>query len=217
MSGRCVQHAVLVSGVAALCAADGGPSYGLPRALLQRVPLIGVRQGPGRASESFDLRLTSGRQVLNYKALRPMMCALGSRNAVAPPGRHGALALLLRVVLAQDILQRIFSDALEAAMALCFPAGPADGPQRVAPRVECWRLYAEVNLVTALVPSDTACLASSPGSTRRTAVWISREVTRLSLEASVATFSKMSLMKLFMMDMALELMPVSGCTCLSTL
>ncbi|PNH02281.1 Histone H2A [Tetrabaena socialis] len=40
---------------------------------------------------------------------------------------------------------------------------------------------------------------------------------RLSLEASVATFSKMSLMKLFMMDMALELMPVSGCTCLSTL
>jgi hypothetical protein len=38
-------------------------------------------------------------------------------------------------------------------------------------------LYAEVNLVTALVPSDTACLASSPGRMRRTAVWISREVT----------------------------------------
>ena len=38
------------------------------------------------------------------------------------------------------------------------------------------RAYAEVNLVTALVPSDTACLASSPGSTRRTAVWISRLV-----------------------------------------
>ena len=31
-------------------------------------------------------------------------------------------------------------------------------------------------LVTALVPSLTACLASSPGSTRRTAVWISRLV-----------------------------------------
>ena len=36
---------------------------------------------------------------------------------------------------------------------------------------------AEVNLVTALVPSETACLASSPGRMRRTAVWISREVT----------------------------------------
>ena len=34
----------------------------------------------------------------------------------------------------------------------------------------------EVYLVTALVPSDTACLASSPGNRRRTAVWISREV-----------------------------------------
>merc|ERR1711911_570141 len=33
-----------------------------------------------------------------------------------------------------------------------------------------------VYLVTALVPSDTACLASSPGSSRRTAVWISRLV-----------------------------------------
>ena len=34
----------------------------------------------------------------------------------------------------------------------------------------------DVYLVTALVPSDTACFASSPGSARRTAVWISREV-----------------------------------------
>ncbi|XP_034516074.1 uncharacterized protein LOC100464611 [Ailuropoda melanoleuca] len=33
-----------------------------------------------------------------------------------------------------------------------------------------------VYLVTALVPSDTACLASSPGSSRRTAVWISLDV-----------------------------------------
>ena len=31
-------------------------------------------------------------------------------------------------------------------------------------------------LITALVPSDTACLANSPGRRRRTAVWISREV-----------------------------------------
>ena len=33
-----------------------------------------------------------------------------------------------------------------------------------------------VYLVTALVPSDTACLANSPGRRRRTAVWISRDV-----------------------------------------
>ena len=40
-----------------------------------------------------------------------------------------------------------------------------------------WQDHLElVYLVTALVPSDTACLASSPGSSRRTAVWISRDV-----------------------------------------
>ena len=40
-----------------------------------------------------------------------------------------------------------------------------------------WTVYLElVYLVTALVPSDTACLANSPGRRRRTAVWISREV-----------------------------------------
>uniref|UniRef100_A0A2K1YYY7 Uncharacterized protein n=1 Tax=Populus trichocarpa TaxID=3694 RepID=A0A2K1YYY7_POPTR len=36
--------------------------------------------------------------------------------------------------------------------------------------------YELVNLVTALVPSETACFASSPGKTNLTAVWISREV-----------------------------------------
>ena len=66
--------------------------------------------------------------------------------------------------------------------------------------------YALVNLVTALVPSLTACLASSPGRINRTAVWISRDVTvgfllyLASLDASVAIFSKMSLMNEFMMD-----------------
>ncbi|PNH03168.1 Vacuolar proton ATPase a3 [Tetrabaena socialis] len=241
LSGRCVQHAVLVSGVAALCAADGGPSYGLPGELLQRVPLVGLRRGSAGGVDACDLRLASGRQVLDFRALRCMVRALGSGDRVAPPGRHGALALLLRVgrlaiasgrshltarresggqaavgiavrhesgssgsgngggsnsssasggsgngggssgsssgasssrgsdsrglrqeqaaalsrrqhapsvpglqlVLAQDILQPIFDDALEAAMALCFPGGPADRPQRAAARVECWRLYAE--------------------------------------------------------------------------
>ena len=34
---------------------------------------------------------------------------------------------------------------------------------------------ADENLVTDLVPSEMACLASSPGRMRRTAVWISRD------------------------------------------
>eukprot|EP00306_Pavlova_sp_CCMP459_P009519 CAMPEP_0185193210 /NCGR_PEP_ID=MMETSP1140-20130426/23947_1 /TAXON_ID=298111 /ORGANISM="Pavlova sp., Strain CCMP459" /LENGTH=91 /DNA_ID=CAMNT_0027760007 /DNA_START=337 /DNA_END=612 /DNA_ORIENTATION=+ len=81
----------------------------------------------------------------------------------------------------------------------------------------------DVYLVTAFVPSDTACLASSPGRIRRTAVWISRDdnvpflLYRTSFPASVAMRSNASLMNEFMIDIALEEMPVSGCTCLSTL
>lgn len=37
-------------------------------------------------------------------------------------------------------------------------------------------VHEEVYLVTALVPSETACLANSPGRSSLTAVWISREV-----------------------------------------
>ena len=52
---------------------------------------------------------------------------------------------------------------------------PGDGRKEVG-QLQL-RSYLElVYLVTALVPSDTACLASSPGRSRRTAVWISREV-----------------------------------------
>ena len=89
--------------------------------------------------------------------------------------------------------------------------------------VELNSTYAEVNFVTALVPSDTACLANSPGKINLTDVWISLDVTvgfllyRANLAASVAIFSKMSLMKEFMMPIALEEMPVSGCTCFKTL
>ena len=77
--------------------------------------------------------------------------------------------------------------------------------------------------MTALVPSETACLASSPGRTSLTADWTSREervcflLYETSLEASPASLPKMSLMKEFMMDMDLLEIPVSGWTCLRTL
>lgn len=46
-----------------------------------------------------------------------------------------------------------------------------------AGRAEPGRAHFElVYLVTAFVPSLTACLASSPGRSRRTAVWISLDV-----------------------------------------
>jgi hypothetical protein len=96
--------------------------------------------------------------------------------------------------------------------------------------------------VTALVPSEMACLESSPGRMRRTEVWISREemverwLYEASLEASEAIRSKMSETNELRMAMALLLrgsqtctgievsmrqvtheIPVSGWTCLRTL
>ena len=73
-----------------------------------------------------------------------------------------------------------------------------------------------VYLVTALVPSETACLASSPGSKSRTAVWISRDEMvfflfwRESRDASDAIRSKISLTNEFMMLIALDETPTSG-------
>ena len=51
------------------------------------------------------------------------------------------------------------------------------GPEKDLELVGVDTIYLElVYLVTALVPSETACLASSPGRRSLTAVWISREV-----------------------------------------
>ncbi|PNH03082.1 hypothetical protein TSOC_010878 [Tetrabaena socialis] len=95
LSGRCVRHAVLVLGVAALCAADGGPSYGLPSELLHRVPVIGRREGPD--AESVDLRHANGRMVLDSSAVKNMLYMLRCGTWDGPPGRQGVLALMLRV------------------------------------------------------------------------------------------------------------------------
>jgi hypothetical protein len=63
---------------------------------------------------------------------------------------------------------------------LRLPREDGGGPEKgrfVVGSIKLLQAYLElVYLVTALVPSDTACLASSPGRSRRTAVWISRLV-----------------------------------------
>ncbi|KAG2489445.1 hypothetical protein HYH03_012081 [Edaphochlamys debaryana] len=49
MSGPCFRHLVLSAALAALCAADEGPCYGLPDALLDGLPVMGsAREAPNR-------------------------------------------------------------------------------------------------------------------------------------------------------------------------
>ena len=77
-------------------------------------------------------------------------------------------------------------------------------------------LGAIVYLVTALIPSDTACLASSPGSNKRSTFCISLLVIvdfllyEQSRVASVAILSNESLTNEFIMFMVRLEMPVSG-------
>ncbi|RWS30013.1 hypothetical protein B4U80_02170 [Leptotrombidium deliense] len=65
------------------------------------------------------------------------------------------------------------------------------------------RVYFEdVYLVTAFVPSETACFANSPGKRSRTAC--------ANREASAAILSKISFTKEFIIDIAFDEIPVSG-------
>ena len=96
-----------------------------------------------------------------------------------------------------------------------------------------------LTLVTDLVPSEIACLASSPGRMSRTDVcisrdeivdfleyeassvrkvisWISKKSVQHILEASVAIRSKISLTNELRIAIALLEIPVSGWTCLRT-
>ena len=72
-----------------------------------------------------------------------------------------------------------------------------------------------MNFVTALVPSDTACLDNSPGNKSLTAVYTSLEervfllLNLTSLDASKAILSKESLMKEFIMLIAFLEIPMS--------
>ncbi|PNH09337.1 hypothetical protein TSOC_004071 [Tetrabaena socialis] len=95
LSGRCARHAVLVLGVAALCAADGGPSYGLPSELLRHVPIIGLPEGPD--GDAVDLRHANGRVVMDSGAVANLVHVLRCGVQGAQPGGQGALSLMLRV------------------------------------------------------------------------------------------------------------------------
>ncbi|PNH09331.1 hypothetical protein TSOC_004055 [Tetrabaena socialis] len=97
LSGPCVRHLALSRGLATLCAADGGPSHGLPPELLLRLPILGVG--------GEELRGMHGRQlsdgsfaVIMLRALEDSTAASASpprdwRSVVGLLGRIGSLLL----------------------------------------------------------------------------------------------------------------------------
>ncbi|PNH11341.1 hypothetical protein TSOC_001742 [Tetrabaena socialis] len=145
LSGPCARHAALSLGLAALCAADGGPSYGLSPQLMLRLPVFGTH------TDHVDIRHAHGRHELSTVQLQCILFVMDSdiaRYAAAPaqPGPRGTLAVLLR-------FGRL---ALASAQAWGGMPAPGAQEQRLAEagavwqpgvreqlaldEVECWRI-----------------------------------------------------------------------------
>ncbi|KXZ43802.1 hypothetical protein GPECTOR_80g162 [Gonium pectorale] len=156
LSGRCLRHAVLTLGVVGLCAADGGPDYGLPGQLrvgLQRAPI-----------ETLDT------------AVRNALLLLRAQTEVAqlPGGRSGGLAFALRAGAAA--LQRLPLELQDdcaghrwvAALAVTslvtaaglLPSSPPASPERSMADWEGWWQLAGGACAAApwLMPSDLKAL-----------------------------------------------------------
>ncbi|PNH05236.1 hypothetical protein TSOC_008516 [Tetrabaena socialis] len=88
LSGRCVRHAVLVHGVAALCGADGGPTYGLPDAVRQAV-FGGCMEEPGQAHPEHPLQLEPA-------LVHALHAVLYNNEPLTPVGTQVAVSVLLR-------------------------------------------------------------------------------------------------------------------------
>ncbi|PNH01433.1 hypothetical protein TSOC_012678 [Tetrabaena socialis] len=90
LSGPCVRHLALSTGLAALCDADGGASHGLPPELLLHFPFLGCQ----------ELRGLPGREEVDRDAFVPMLRVLDASITApaAPPQDWRSVAGLLRRV-----------------------------------------------------------------------------------------------------------------------
>ncbi|PNH02472.1 hypothetical protein TSOC_011549 [Tetrabaena socialis] len=88
LSGRCVRHVVLAHGVAALCTADGGLSYGMLENVLQAIS--------GHSTEVVSAGCFG---VLQLRPLFPtaLIAALTFDGASPPVGTRAAVLVLLRI------------------------------------------------------------------------------------------------------------------------
>ncbi|GFR47960.1 hypothetical protein Agub_g9764, partial [Astrephomene gubernaculifera] len=100
LSGRCVQQAAIVLGLSALCAADDGPSYGLPSELMRGVPLL---LAPGEGDSCCSCcgvvinECSSRPSYLNDDVFFGVLAALDAESAPTWISRRAALTLLLRI------------------------------------------------------------------------------------------------------------------------
>ncbi|GLC43617.1 hypothetical protein PLESTM_001496300 [Pleodorina starrii] len=100
LSGPCVQYLVLATAVAVLCAADGGPSYGMQPGLLRRLHCLATA-ADGEAGREQQQQLSPGVHVLPERALHSLdfIFAAAFHGELFGPliSRRVGLELMLRV------------------------------------------------------------------------------------------------------------------------
>ncbi|PNH07473.1 Trafficking protein particle complex subunit 8 [Tetrabaena socialis] len=137
--GPCSRYLVLSHGLTALCTADGGPAYGMPKAVRQAV------------EESWDL--IGGWLKLDSNLPHALISTCGVAPLTAPLGPRAAVLLLLRLARLAVASGNVWSAALQAqlllppslehAWRLLCGRLAADPPAWAAEAgAECWRLVA---------------------------------------------------------------------------
>ncbi|PNH08884.1 hypothetical protein TSOC_004547 [Tetrabaena socialis] len=102
--GPCSRYLVLSHGLTALCTADGGPAYGMPKAVRQAV------------EESWDL--IGGWLKLDSNLPHALISTCGVAPLTAPLGPRAAVLLLLRLARLAVASGNVWSAALQAQLLL---------------------------------------------------------------------------------------------------
>ncbi|GFR44844.1 hypothetical protein Agub_g6187 [Astrephomene gubernaculifera] len=109
LSGRCLQHAMILHGLEALCIADRGPMYGLPYG--PWYPSVCL----ARFAASHGSSVSEQVPVLGDNALQAMLAALQPVFRVPPLGRRAGLALLMRVGRLAVVSGQVWASATAAS------------------------------------------------------------------------------------------------------
>ncbi|GLC40823.1 hypothetical protein PLESTB_000018900 [Pleodorina starrii] len=106
LSGRCIRTAAQLHGLAALCAADGGSSYGFEPELLRQIPVLAADGSPvdlpavaaARPSNADPWVICPQLDATAPVALIASLPNGSDASAPPPPGRRASVRLLLRII-----------------------------------------------------------------------------------------------------------------------
>ncbi|GLC46409.1 hypothetical protein PLESTB_001522600 [Pleodorina starrii] len=157
LSGRCIRTAAQLHGLAALCAADGGPSYGFEPELLRQIPVLAAdgsrvdlaAVAAARPSNADPWVICPQLDVMAPLALIASLPDGSDASAPPPPGRRASVRLLLRIV-------RWTVALMKAADPATIRGGGGSGGSGAGgePRPTC-----QPQVLAALAPVDAALVA----------------------------------------------------------